>query len=286
MQIRITTDSPADLPKALCETYGFKTVPLHVILGDNCFDDGIDITTADIYDFYEKYGILPKTSAVSVAEYSEFFSRLGANGEAIVHFSLSSGISSSCQNAKIAAAEFENVYIVDTKSLSTGITLAMLKAYKMSAAGMSARDIAIKSEENVKNISTTFIISNLEFLHKGGRCSGVAAFGANILGVKPSITANGDGKLIVDKKYRGRFNDCIFRYIDDLIESNKNNVDTDVAVLVSTDGVSEEQLTEAKKRILKQIPFKEIITAKAGCTITSHCGKGTFSFMFLKGQKG
>ncbi len=282
MRVRITTDSPADLPREICETYGFKTVPLHVILGDDCFEDGINVTTDDIYNFYAQNKLLPKTSAVSIEEYNEFFRKMTQGGEPLVHFSLSSGISSSCQNAKIASENFDNVYIVDTKSLSTGIALAMLKAYKMSAMGMSAEEIAAKSEETVKNISTTFIISNLEFLHKGGRCSGVASFGANILGIKPSISANEEGRLVVDKKYRGKFEDCISRYIDDLIEANKNGIDTDIAVIVSTDGVSPEQINASKRQILKQIPFKEVVTAKAGCTITSHCGKGTFSFMFLK----
>ena len=284
MHVKITTDSPADLPKEICHTYGFRTVPLHVILGDNCFDDGIDVTTDDIYNFYSENKILPKTSAVSVSEYSAFFEKMTENGDQVVHFSLSSGISSSYQNAIIAAQDFENVYVVDTKSLSTGIVLAMLKAYKMSAGGMSAEEIANRSLETVKNISTTFIISNLEFLHKGGRCSGLASFGANILGIKPSIAANTDGKLVVDKKYRGNFDSCIYRYIEDLIKTNKNRIDNDIAVIVSTDGVSREQLLAAKKQILKEIPFKEVITAKAGCTITSHCGKGTFSFMFLKKQ--
>ena len=282
MHVKITTDSPADLPKKICHTYGFGTVPLHVILGDDCFDDGIDVTTDDIYNFYSKYKTLPKTSAVSVSEYSEFFEKMTENGDQVVHFSLSSGISSSHQNAVIAAQDFKNVYVVDTKSLSTGIALVMLKAYKMSASGMSAEEIAKRSLENVKNISTTFIISNLEFLHKGGRCSGVASFGANMLGIKPSIKTNAEGRLVVDKKYRGNFDNCIYHYIEDLIKANKNNIDTDIAVIVSTDGVSRKQLDAAKKQILKEIPFKEIITAKAGCTITSHCGKGTFSFMFLK----
>lgn len=282
MHIRITADSPSDLPESLRETYGFKTIPLHVILGDNCFDDGVTITTDDIYEFYSQNKALPKTSAVSIAEYTDFFSRLTENGDSVVHFSLSSGISSSCQNAIIAAADFENVYIVDTKSLSTGMALPMLKAYKMACEGLSAREIAEKSEEIIKKISTTFIISNLEFLHKGGRCSGVASFGANILGIKPSITADDEGKLVVDKKYRGKIDDCIFQYVRDLIKNNKNNTDTDFAVLICSQGITDDQIAAAKKQIEREIPFKEFIIAKAGCTITSHCGKGTFSFMFLK----
>lgn len=282
MHVRITTDSPADLPKSLCDTYSFCTVPLHVILGDNCFDDGADITTDDIYSYYSHYKILPKTSAVSIAEYSSFFERLTKNGDAVVHFSLSSGISSSYKNAVIASESFENVYIIDTKSLTAGIAPAMIKAYKMSCGGMSASEIADKSREIVKKIKTSFIISTLEFLHKGGRCSGAAAFGANLLGIKPSVIADSEGKLVVDKKYRGKLNDCISQYIDDLIKADKGNIDTDFAVIISTDGISENQISAAKEQILSEIKFKEVIVAKAGCTITSHCGKGTFSFMYLK----
>lgn len=282
MRVRITTDSPADLPESLCKTYGFKTVPLHVILGDDCFEDGINVSTDDIYNYYSQNKVLPKTSAVSISEYTSFFEKLTKNGEAVVHFSLSSGISSSYQNAVIAAQSFENVYVIDSKSLSTGMALIMLKAFSMSVNGMQAKEIAQESEKLVSKIKTSFIISNLEFLHKGGRCSGVATFGANILGIKPSIVADEEGKLVVDKKYRGKFDNCISQYISDLIAENKSKTDTDFAVIVSTDGVSDEQILAAKKQILKEIPFKEIIVAKAGCTITSHCGKGTFSFMFLE----
>lgn len=282
MHVRITTDSPADLPKSLCDTYSFCTVPLHVILGDNSFDDGVNITTDDIYSYYSHYKILPKTSAVSIAEYTSFFERLTKNGDSVVHFSLSSGISSSYRNAVIASESFENVYIIDTKSLTAGIAPAMIKAYKMSCDGMPASEIADKSKEIVKKIKTSFIISTLEFLRKGGRCSGVAAFGANLLGIKPSVIADGEGKLVVDKKYRGKIDDCISQYIDDLIKADKGNIDTDFAVIISTDGISENQIAAAKEHILSEIKFKEVIVAKAGCTITSHCGKGTFSFMYLK----
>ncbi len=282
MSIRITADSPADLPKEICERYGVNTVPLHIILGDGCFDDGITVTPDDIYDYYERAKALPKTSAVSVAEYASFFEKLTENGDSVIHFCISSGISSTYQNAVLAAEDFPNVFIIDSKSFTTGIALLVIKAAEMAQSGMSAEQVALESSKLVGKMDTTFIVSNLEFLRKGGRCSGVAAFGANLLGIKPSITIDSEGRLIVDKKYRGKLDACIEHYINDLLEENKGNIDNSRAVLARTDGVTDEIMDKAKKQITDAAGFKEVIVSKAGCTITSHCGKGTFCFMFMR----
>lgn len=282
MSIKITADSPADLPKGICEKYGVNTIPLHIILGNGCFEDGLNVTPDDIYAYYERENELPKTSAVSVSEYASFFEKLTENGDSVVHFCISSGISSTYRNAALAAEAFPKVYVIDSKSFTTGIALLVIKASEMAESGMSAEEVALESSKLVGKTDTTFIVSNLEFLRKGGRCSGVAAFGANLLGIKPSITIDSEGRLIVDKKYRGKLDACIEHYINDLLEENKGNIDNSRAVLARTDGVTDEIMERAKKQITDAAGFKEVIVSKAGCTITSHCGKGTFCFMFMR----
>lgn len=281
MSIKITADSPADLPEGMCEKYDIKIIPLHIILGDTCYEDGITVTPDGIYDYYSKTKELPKTASVSIAEYMSFFEEASKNGDEVLHFSLSSGISSTYHNAVLASEDMPNVHIIDTKSLTAGIALLVMKAVEMIGSGMDAASIAEKCRQLVDKIDTTFIISNLEFLYKGGRCSGIAVLGANVLGIKPSIAMDSEGKLQVDKKYRGKFSSCISQYIDDLLKQNKGNIDTDRAVVVRTAGITDEQVQAAVKKIKDAVDFKEIIVTTAGCTITSHCGKGTFTFMYM-----
>lgn len=282
MSIKITTDSPADLPRDIQNKYNISIIPLHIILGNDCFDDGVTVTPEDIYYYYGNTKNLPKTASVSIAEYSDFFKELTANGDEVIHFSLSSGISSTYHNAVLASSEMDGVHIVDSKSLTTGMALVIIKAAEMAMQGMCACDIVSECEKLINKVKTTFIVSNLEFLYKGGRCSGVAAFGANVLGIKPSIVMNPEGTLVVDKKYRGKFDSCIIQYIDDLIAGDVESIDTDRAVFVRTAGVSDELFNTAVDEVAKKVKFKEIIKTTAGCTITSHCGKGTFAFQFMR----
>ena len=276
----ISTDSPADVPAEIRERYDIRVIPLHIILDDDCFEDGVNIQPDDLYAFYKKTGRLPKTSAVSVAEYTDFFKELTQDGSSVVHISFSSALSATHQNARLAAEDFDNVYIVDSKSLSTGIALLAIKAAQLAQDGLDAKTIAHEMEYKREKVVTTFILDKLEFLYKGGRCSGVAMLGANVLGIKPSIVMV-DGKLQVGKKYRGKLENCQMQYVRDLLEQYAGRIDTDRAFLSRTAGVSDEQMKALQKEIHKTLKFKEYIVATVGCTITSHCGERTFTFEFM-----
>lgn len=276
----ISTDSPADVPAEIRERYDIRVIPLHIILDDDCFEDGVNIQPDDLYAFYKKTGRLPKTSAVSVAEYTDFFKELTQDGSSVVHISFSSALSATHQNARLAAEDFDNVYIVDSKSLSTGIALLAIKAAQLAQDGLDAKTIAHEMEYKREKVVTTFILDKLEFLYKGGRCSGVAMLGANVLGIKPSIVM-ADGKLQVGKKYRGKLENCQMQYIRDLLEQYAGRIDTDRAFLSRTAGVSDEQMKALQKEIHKTLKFKEYIVSTVGCTITSHCGERTFTFEFM-----
>lgn len=276
----ISTDSPADVPAEIRERYDIRVIPLHIILDDDCFEDGVNIQPDDLYAFYKKTGRLPKTSAVSVAEYTDFFKELTQDGSSVVHISFSSALSATHQNARLAAEDFDNVYIVDSKSLSTGIALLAIKAAQLAQDGLDAKTIAHEMEYKREKVVTTFILDKLEFLYKGGRCSGVAMLGANVLGIKPSIVMV-DGKLQVGKKYRGKLENCQMQYVRDLLEQYTGRIDTDRAFLSRTAGVSDEQMKALQKEIHKTLKFKEYIVSTVGCTITSHCGERTFTFEFM-----
>lgn len=276
----ISTDSPADVPAEIRERYDIRVIPLHIILDDDCFEDGVNIQPDDLYAFYKKTGRLPKTSAVSVAEYTDFFRELTSDGSSVVHISFSSALSATHQNARLAAEDFDNVYIVDSKSLSTGIALLAIKAAQLAQDGLDAKTIAHEMEYKREKVVTTFILDKLEFLYKGGRCSGVAMLGANVLGIKPSIVMV-DGKLQVGKKYRGKLENCQMQYVRDLLEQYAGRIDTDRAFLSRTAGVSDEQMKALQKEIHKTLKFKEYIVSTVGCTITSHCGERTFTFEFM-----
>ena len=276
----ISTDSPVDVPVEIRERYDIRVIPLHIILDDDCFEDGVNIQPDDLYAFYKKTGRLPKTSAVSVAEYTDFFKELTQDGSSVVHISFSSALSATHQNARLAAADFDNVYIVDSKSLSTGIALLAIKAAQLAQDGLDAKTIAHEMEYKREKVVTTFILDKLEFLYKGGRCSGVAMLGANVLGIKPSIVM-ADGKLQVGKKYRGKLENCQMQYVRDLLEQYAGRIDTDRAFLSRTAGVSDEQMKALQKEIHKTLKFKEYIVSTVGCTITSHCGERTFTFEFM-----
>ena len=276
----ISTDSPADVPAEIRERYDIRVIPLHIILDDDCFEDGVNIQPGDLDAFYKKTGRLPKTSAVSVAEYTDFFKELTQDGSSVVHISFSSALSATHQNARLAAEDFDNVYIVDSKSLSTGIALLAIKAAQLAQDGLDAKTIAHEMEYKREKVVTTFILDKLEFLYKGGRCSGVAMLGANVLGIKPSIVMV-DGKLQVGKKYRGKLENCQMQYVRDLLEQYAGRIDTDRAFLSRTAGVSDEQMKALQKEIHKTLKFKEYIVSTVGCTITSHCGERTFTFEFM-----
>ena len=280
MKIRITSDSTTDLGSELLERYRVAILPLSVSLGDQTFTDGVDITPDDIYANYEKNGTLPKTAAPNLDAASAFFqAQLDAGYDEIVHFTISSEMSSSYANAVLAAEEVGHVHVVDTRNLSTGGGLLVIAAAEMAAEGMEAAQIAEKCRELAPKVDASFVVNNLEFLVKGGRCSPLAAFGANVLQLKPCIVV-GDGKMDVGKKYRGKFASVLPKYIhdriDDVSEVRKNHI------FITHAGCDEKVVKACVAELYNIAKFDEVHITRAGCTISSHCGRDTLGVLFLR----
>ena len=278
-KIMITCDSTADLTKELYAKYEATVVPMGVNLGDEFRRDGLNITISDIFEYVAASGQLPKTSAVSVGEYDDVFRPLVEQGYEIVHVSLSSSLSSSHQNARLAAEELGNVYVVDSKSLSTGIGHLVLLGRELAASGMTASEVAAALEELREKLDVSFVLQTLEYLHKGGRCSGVAAFGANLMKLRPEIEVV-DGKMQVGRKYRGNMEKTVLAYIRGRLEG-REDIRLD-RIFITHSGCPQEIVEKAEALVRELHPFQEVIVTTAGSTITSHCGPDCLGVLFLK----
>ncbi len=274
----ITADSPIDLSAEQASRYGIKIIPLHVILDSKDYLDGVDITPDDIYRAYNEKKILPSTSAISVAEYEAFFKNFTDEGYDVVHLSLSSAISSTHQNAKIAAMELANVHIVDSRRLSTGMAVLAIKGIEMVESGVSAAEVAANLTAMRDKVSTSFLLETLTYMNKGGRCSALTVLGANILGIKPTIENLNDGSLVVGKKYRGKAEAVRRQYIDEKLSTPGIDYSR---IFVDHSGIDETELDELKAYIEDNYDFKEVLVSRAGSTISTHCGPGTFALMFM-----
>ena len=276
MKTLITAESTIDLPKELLEKYQIKTIPYMVLLGDKDFKDG-EIEATEIFKFVDEKKILPKTSAINKQQYTDFFKENLKSCDAIVHFSLSGQITSSTQNAKDAAAEFENVYVVDTQSLSTGIALLAIYARKLADSGLEAKEIYEKASARVPSVQASFVVKKLEYLYKGGRCSALAYFGANLMKIRPQIILK-DGKMGVHRKYRGNMDKVVENYCKDTLEEFDN---PDLSVGFVTYTTATPEMVEAAKRSLQEKGFKTIYESRAGATISSHCGENTLGILYI-----
>ena len=194
-KVILTADSTCDLTKELCSRFNVQAyIPLHIVLGEKSYEDGVNINPPDIYKNFEATGVLPKTAAVNVGEYSDFFKRFTDEGNSVVHICLGSALSSSYQNAVTAASELENVYPIDSCNLSSGSGHLVIEAAKLIEQGLDAKTVAEKVKGMTSKVQASFVIQTLEYLHKGGRCSGLLRFGATILRIKPQIIVS-DGKM-------------------------------------------------------------------------------------------
>ena len=280
MEIVITADSTCDLPKNIIDEQNIIIFPLSILFGENSYLDGVEIHASDIYEHVKKTGALPKTAAVPPADYYDVFKKLTDEGKAVVHISLSSAISSSHQNSLVAASEFDNVYCVDSKSLCTAMGLLVLKACDLREKNFDAKKIANRLKGMAQKLHTTFVLDSLEYLHKGGRCSGVERFGANVLGLKISIAVSPEtGKLDVSKKYRGKIEAVYKQYLNDCMNAAGRADKTRIAI-ANSGGVSGDIIAYARG-VAEGKGFKEVIIADAGCTISSHCGPKTFAVFFM-----
>ena len=279
MRIKITSDSTCDLSPELIEKYDIEVLPLAVNIGSKACRDGVDARPDDIYAHVSAGGDLPSTAAINPAEYAELFAGYSAEYDAVIHFNISADFSSCHQNARIAAAEFDNVHVVDSRNLSTGHGLLVLRAAELAQKGEDAAVIAEQMRQDAEKVDASFILDQLEYLKKGGRCSTIAALGANLLKLKPCIEVR-DGRMGVAKKYRGAFEKCLAEYIRDRI-AGREDLDLD-RVFVTHSGIPENQVDLAVNLVRELQPFKELLVTRAGCTVSSHCGPGTIGVLFVR----
>ncbi len=278
-KIIISSDSTTDLSAELKERYNVKIIPLGITLGTELYRDGVDITPDFIYEHHEKTGELPKTNAANVGEFIDYFSSLKGEDDTVIHFSLSSTMSSTYSNACIAAAEVENVYVIDSKNLSTGGGLLVIAAAEMVKDGKSAEEIVDAINKMADCVDASFVIDSLEYLHKGGRCSALSMLGANLLKLKPCIEVK-NGSMGVGKKYRGVYGRVLTEYVAERLV-NTDDIDTS-RVFVTHAGCDPEIVNSVVEQVKATGIFKEVFLTRAGCTISSHCGANTLGVLFVR----
>ena len=281
MKIAISAESTIDLTPELVEKYDIKIVQFTINLGEEAFFDK-DISPQDIFEYVEKNKLLPKTSAVNQFQFEQHFENILKEYDAIIHFSLSSEMSSACENAKTASAKFKNVFVIDTRSLSTGIALLVLSACDMKKDGMMAKEIVEKIKRRIDFVQASFVLDRLDYLYKGGRCNALMYFGANLLKLHPQIIVK-DGKMISGHKYRGSLEKVTLNYVKDTL-AEFNNPDKKRAFITFT--TATETLIFKIEKILKEKGFQEIYKTTAGATISSHCGENTLGISYINDGGG
>lgn len=279
-RVVITTDSSSDLTVEMARDLEVEIIPIPITIGDRSYiDNGIDITPEDIYAANDNEGLAAKTAALSMLEYYDFFKQFTDQDCQVVHLSIGAGYSSTYQNSVMAAAELDGVYSVDTRTLHTGILLQILHACQLRDNGMDAAGIAADLEITSQKVRTSFIISRVDYLARGGRCSSITALGANLLSIRPAVEQV-DGKLKVYKKYRGKLTSCCVQYAKDALTSH-GELDKRW-VTVTHSGIAQETLDAVIDAVKQTVEFDEMIVFQAGCTISSHCGPDTLSVCFIE----
>lgn len=276
MKIAISAESTIDVPQEILDKYDIKTTPFTINFNDKIVEDRFGISQ-EIFDFVDTTKKLPKTSAVSPAQFKEHFEKLLKEYDAVVHVSISSLMSSAYNNAVNVAKELGNVYVVDSRTLSSAIALLAIKGRELADDKHTPQEIYDILTETTKRVKVNFVLEKLNYLYKGGRCSGLALLGANLLKIKPEIIVN-DGKMIVGKKYMGNMTKVVSKYIDDYLAENPNPELDYVFVTHSSSMPEAEKLLTEK---LKERGFKTIYNTYAGGTICSHCGQNCIGVLFI-----
>ncbi|MBQ6823069.1 MAG: DegV family protein [Clostridia bacterium] len=280
-KIIISSDSTCDLSPALLERFDVKILPLYVNLGDTSYRDGVDIHPEMIYDYVAENKMLPKTSAASIPDYTEWFSTFTKEGCDVIHFSISASMSVTHQNARMAAEEAEGegkVYVVDSANLSTGSGLLVLDAADLRAEGKTAEEIYNEVLRRVPLVRASFVVDILDYLKMGGRCSAVAALGANLLKLHPLISVE-DGKMGAGKKYRGGIDAVMVQYAKELLAANEGKINPKRCFVTHTE-TAPETVAKVTEVVRNSGIFEEILETTAGCVVTSHCGPGTLGVLF------
>ena len=270
MKVKVTADSTCDLPPEIIERYNIGLTPLYIIMDEKPYKDRLEISVSDIFDYVNSGKGITRSNAINISEYQEYFKEWLKEYDAIVHINISSHLSACNQSALIAAEDFDNVYVVDSLNLSTGSGHVVLDAAIMAENGMAPKDIVAELEKMIPKVDASFVIGTLKFLHLGGRCSGLAKLGANLLKLNPCIEVV-NGKMEVAKKYRGAFKKVILQYVEDRLTDN-DDIDPKRIFVTYPPTTSEELIAEIVEKVKSIREFDEIICSQAGCVISNHCG--------------
>jgi DegV family protein with EDD domain len=280
MRIKITSDSTCDLPKELIAKHDIHIFPLTIIKAGQGYLDGVEIQPKDIFEYVESGAGVTQTSAVSVGEFLDKFEELSKEYDAVIHVSISSDFSACYQNAVLAAEGFGNVYVVDSRNLSSGIGHVVLDAAELAESGLAAEDIVQRLNDLTARIEASFVIDTLKYLHRGGRCTSLQALGANMLKLKPCIEVIG-GKMDVGKKYRGNFDKVILQYVSDRL-AGREDIEYRRIFITHPPGL-DQKIVEAVAAAVKAAgPFETVIESYAGCTICHHCGPVCLGVLFIR----
>ncbi len=274
--IKILCDSSLDLSKELIEEFELTVVPFAVTMGETEYRDGVDLTPQMIFDFVSKTGTLPKTAALNEFQWQEEFEKY-KDEEAVICLTISSKASVTNANARRAAENYKNVYVIDSLSLSSGLGIQAIYARKLARQGLSAEEIVKKVEDRRANVQISFATYKLNYLHKGGRCSSVQLLGANLLKIRPSIIMT-NGSLGMHKKYMGPMAKVCKKYVaDTLAEFNKANKGL---VFITHASATPDIVGAVREELLSKIQPDRLEETVAGATVTSHCGENTIGIIY------
>lgn len=279
MKIKILSDSTCDLPKELVEKYDITIIPLTVIKDGISYSDAITITPAEIFAHVAAGGDLCTTAAVNASEYADWFAKFAADYDGVIHISISSEFSCSYQNACLAAEDFTNVRVVDSRNLSSGQGLVVLEACKLATLYDNLDSLHQAVQTFTEKVEASFLLDQLKYMVKGGRCSSAAALGANLLNLKPCIEVK-NGKMSVVKKYRGSYAKCLASYVKDRLADRDDLVRS--TLFVTRTPVSDDCLEAVAEAVKAYGNFDEIFWNEAGCTVSCHCGPGTLGVLFVR----
>lgn len=276
--IKITADSTCDLSPEILKKHEITLAPLYALVDDESYRDGVDIAPGDIIRFAEA-GRRVRTAAVNQYDYERLFDRYARDYDAVIHIAISAGFSACYANARLAAEGFKNVYIVDSRNLSSGSGLVVMDAAEMAARGMTAEKIVTCLQESIPRVDASFVIESLDYLQRGGRCTGLEAVGAKLLQIKPCIEVV-NGEMKVGKKYRGSFVHCLEHYARDRLAGRR---DIDYRRVFVTHPACDPETVQAVQALVRELaPFEEIAETRAGCTVSGHCGPATLGILFKR----
>ena len=278
-KILITADSTCDVPADLKERYNFKIIPLTITLKEENYLDGVNFSVEDMYKAFYEDGSLPATAAPNIAQFLDFFKPFINEGYEIIHFDISSALSGTYSAACLAAEALKGVHVIDSEMLSSGILLEMVEAAEAAERGMSPTEIVRYIEDEIRpKTDTSFVLDTLKFMAKGGRCSGVAAMAANILGLKPGLEMK-NKELGVYKKYRGNSKAFYMQYVKDRIAGKK--IRPGHVFITESGGIDQDIINELIEYVQQEVNPREIHHTYAGCTVASHCGPGCLGVLFI-----